>query len=1301
MTLDTLLSFVPSVLHDRVRGGALPSPGVEHAEGIVLVSDISGVTALALSMRDEPRGVERLNAMLNDSFAHLVEVITSAGGDILDFAGDALTAYWPAGEHAAAAAGWAALEAQRRVAEDTRVRLRIGLSCGPLELWTVGGEGGQWFLTQGGAAPAEAAALQAAAGLGDVAVSTGFAAAAGARARTTQSSAGIYRLDAIDGEPPRAPVPDRYGSADRAPDETIAAVRCYVPRSVVDRVIAGHEHFLSELRTVTFAMLRTPGLEQPAHAAELQEVVLGIQRCVYGYDGSLQVGVDDKGITFNIAFGVPPFAHEDVVDRALCAARALDLELTAASVEHGIGVATGLAYCGTLGGAARREYALMSDVPCVAARLAAAGCEHARTAVIYDASTAAAAPPQWVFSAPVALRMKGNDELITSFSSAERVARSGLTRAAIVGRAPQLQRVLELVRDPPERPGGRLVLIEGELGVGKSSLLGVVHEALDERGRHVRVGFADPLERAVPLRAWQAVFSGVLGIDDLDRARVADLLGERVGALAPLLSAALAIDIPSTVASDGLSFEQRMVATRSMLIELLVDDRDANGGLVILLEDAHWFDSASWSLLADVLGLPGVTVVATTRPLAQRPAAPELASMDDVTERVRLDPLTPEQVGQLARVRLGADRIDGRVRDLLVDGCRGNPFFTVEVLRTLVRRDALTVRGGTARLADDAALRVPDSLQAAITAAVDNLSADQQLTLKLASVVGSPFTVDVVASIHPTGRSRSLLTADLDWLIDRELVDADPRHAGSYGFHHALTGEVTYGLMLHEQRRALHRALAEHYESEANDLDQFAAVLAHHWLRAEDDAKAVAYLARAAGVSQINGMPRESVAQGVQAARILGFELETDPAKIGDLLPTQLAEIERLLMGRRPADLAALPELQSPDVAASIGIVLQAMPAAYQSQQAELFALMAIRLLNTTLRFGAGDLAACVYAMYAIVLLGSGTNPEMAYEFSELARSVDASADGANAETVGFIHAWFHSHWRNPFADSVPIALASAEAGMPVGDRLYVCFALATATVLHAQSGAHLDEVIEMSARHGERIGPHSSAAAFHNRLEGQVAKALAGRTRSPASLTSDDCDETDLAAILRTSNFTAVGCYHAAKLRLQYLAGRPKPALRSAERARALLPAYVGLVAQIELTLYGALARLADIADDDDPASRAGALAAARDGLAELERWATRCPQNFAAMAELVRGELGSAEGDHAAADAAFALAEERAAAEGLVHLAALACERRGHAALSDGRAPSPWFAAAAEHYAAWGALAKARELEALAVAG
>ena len=564
----------------------------------------------------------------------------------------------------------------------------------------------------------------------------------------------------------------------------------------------------------------------------------------------------------------------------------------------------------------------------------------------------------------------------------------------------------------------------------------------------------------------------------------------------------------------------------------------------------------------------------------------------------------------------------------------------------------------------------------------------------MASVVGGAFSTGLLGNVHPAAPGEQALAEQLVALVGRGFLVT--RDDGTHEFNHALTREVAYGLMLGDQRRTLHRAVAEHYETTAGDVAHHFHALAHHWRRAEVDEKAVHYLTLAAGQSMANGMPREAAALGIAAAEVLGIDLETDPERIRAAIPGELAEIDRLMAGRRPQHLSQLPALDDEQIGAGIGIVMQAMPAAHQSLQSELFALMAIRNLNLTLRFGSSPLAPGVYAMYATVLRGLGVDSALASEFSELARHTDETGGGMLAPLVDFVHVWFHHHWRQPLRTAFPIAMAGAEAGLAGPDPLYGSFNLAAATTVLAFSGAPLAEVVATGERHLERIGPHSATASFHNRLEAQVAKALAGVTSGLDSLTDPVADEQELADMGESENYNQAAFYHLAKLRLAYLAGDIGTALDRADRAYRLLPSFAGQFGQVELTVLSALAQLADLPRGG--ALRAAALDEAHSKLAELDAWTTGCPENFAHKASLVRGEIAVAEGHPEQAQAAYADAVAQADRDGFPQWAALAAERAGQAAAAAGSADAvTHLTAAADRYRAWGATRMAARLEEL----
>ncbi len=868
----TFASYVPRAVLRRVGSGrVLPdSPAIVTSPAALLLVDITGFTELtAAAVARGPAATEALWRAINGYLGRRVDIVLEHGGDIAKIVGDALIATWPAdaGDPRGAtrlAAACASLLVDDRgdpeVEPGRRLAVKIGLCAGELAELHVGGLDGRYLFLIGGDAVGQMAGL-------------------GARMRTGQvvasAQAWAQLRDVVPGQPLDSGhvLIDARGLAVGAPrgqpeaGGTVPgpAVRGYVPRVSVARIEAGHGPWLAEVRrtSVVFAGIRGLAVAGPGALASFDRVARVGQEVVGRFDGWLkELTVDEKGTTMVAVFGVAPHSHEDDPGRAVAAAAALVEEIGRLGLEVGAGVATGRSICGPVGNERRRDFAVLGSAVNLAARLA----EQAEPGVVLtDGATRDRVQDGRAFERLAAHVIKGMAAPIDVFRLS---LGSEPGQAQVVGRRDELTIADGAVQALMAGTGG-LVVIEGEPGIGKSTLVRAWLARAERAGARPLIGSAFEISASTPYEAWRPILEHLLDMSavvdrEARRSRFLAALGSDPDRLrmAPLLAPILAIDIADNADTDQLSGEVRADNTRDLLVQLL-DDAARRRPLMVAVEDVHWLDSASWSMVDRVVHeIPSVLVVLTTRPGG---ADEQLAVLGETGPRVRLGPLSRDDALTLACLRAGATSIDEAVAAIVETRAGGNPLFVEQL--TFAMRDAgrIVVQRGTVRSADGEAPEsriVPDTIQRVLTTRMDQLPPGEALTLKVASVVGERFELEPVLRVYPIGIDEASLRSHLATLVRLDLIA--PRDGGTrdtFEFRHVIAREVAYDLMLPSQARELHGALARWYEAtHAGDLAPYHGLLAHHWRRAEDHAKAIEHLELAAEQSLRTFANEEAIA---------------------------------------------------------------------------------------------------------------------------------------------------------------------------------------------------------------------------------------------------------------------------------------------------------------------------------------------------------------------------------------------------------------------------------------------------------
>ncbi|HEX4412473.1 MAG TPA: adenylate/guanylate cyclase domain-containing protein, partial [Lacipirellulaceae bacterium] len=901
----TLASYLPKIVLERLAAESVTDRGpvADQRSGAVLIADVSGFTAITEQLAEHGAiGAEQLTDLLNTYFGRVIETITAQGGDIVRFAGDAILAVWTADDCnnirvatcRAAQCGLALQQELRgyRTAAGTELALKIGIGAGDFTCMHLGGQFERWEVLITGVAFVQSFAALDQAKAGQVVVSLSAWSSLQDRFQGTQLQMGSALLEAGPQLVEHATATVSNRSSPCAPEELI---RAYVPGTITARLTAGQKNWIGELRVVSVLFVNLPDLNYATTLDRAQDSIRYLQQELYRFEGSInKLNLDDKGISLLAALGLPPLAHEDDPRRAVSAAMAIRQRLLELGMRSSIGIATGRVFCGSVGSSIRHEYTLMGDVVNLAARLM----QTSLGDIHCDETTRQMSQARIEFQRLADINVKGKAKPVAVFRPLALQRSSSLKHHLMVGRQHEkallrdrLAAFLQTIDDskPTTLGHSTVVSVEGPPGIGKSGLVSDFLDHARKTNAVCYVGSGDAIESSTLYHAWAPIIYQLLGIDSLPRTSaerrtaVLDQLSERhpdLVPIAPLLGNALSIDLPENTETQYITGKARGERTRE-IAQLLIQRAVQSEPLVLVFEDAHWLDSASWKLLAEVVRnvQPLFTILTTRTSLGNDEENYRAISELPITTVLALEPLSRNDIEQLLQNALELRDIPNSLTTAIHRKSDGNPLFAEHLIRIVCERFKTSEADGAAakRIGDwdNHALEFPDTLHGLITSRIDHLPPSPQLALKVASVIGRRFSYDALHDNYPVVTDRVQLRDFLGAGLQAGLLDVDiPGPPAAYQFQHAMAQEVAYSLLLFHQRQQLHQSIAEWYESSGqHEIPSNQPLLAHHWLRAGNDARAAYFFGESGDVALRSGAYaeaanffREAIAADAKAA---------------------------------------------------------------------------------------------------------------------------------------------------------------------------------------------------------------------------------------------------------------------------------------------------------------------------------------------------------------------------------------------------------------------------------------------------
>ncbi len=817
--------------------------------------DISGFTALSERLARRGRiGAEELTEVLNHVFSRMLEVVYAKGGALLKFGGDALLLAFADDDHARIAAE--AAVAMRAVLRESgtlptsvgRVNLRmsVGIHSGTFHLFRVGDSHRELLIT--GPAATATTRMEQTADAGEIVMS--FDTASRLPAGAVGAPKGDGRLlrwrqvvQSGSGPTPARPVP-------------AAVVEACVPRGL--RLRFGHSGGESEHRLASVGFVKFQGVDDliaaegpDTTAAALDAVIRSVQRAADLESVTfLSSDMDANGGKIILTAGVPT-TQEDDEGRLLRAVRMLMDDPLPLPIK--VGVNRGHVFACDIGTAYRRTFTIMGDSVNLAARLMAAappGEIYATPTVLDQART------QFVTDTLEPFAVKGKTELVQAY----RVGAPTGSKSDPYGTLPFRGREKELATLTDAlasaRSGrGSSVLVEAERGAGKTRL--VSEFATSAKPDHVVWMQGEAHRTGVPYASLRNAMRSLLGVDAKDRGQAGrqlvasmERLDDQLLPFAPLLAPIVDADVRSTPQTEAIAGE----FVRQRIADTVVDVLDAAcpGSLLLVAEDAHWFDDTTSEICSRLAG------AATSRQwlpcVIRRPDTDTGYTPSGPQVRMSMTPLSDDVARGLIEVATEAAPLRPHESDGIVSRAGGSPLFLEELLRIVRTTDVDSL---------------PDTLDAVAMREIDALPAIPRRVLRLASVLGRSFERSLL---------RQLLAAEsvdagadpLEDLRAQLMLDSDGQRIR---FRHALLQEACYQSLPFRQRLALHRTVGEIIERHGADGGETAPMLSLHFLAAQDWERTWRYARMAARVAQAAHAPGEEAVhleRAVTSARRLG-----------------------------------------------------------------------------------------------------------------------------------------------------------------------------------------------------------------------------------------------------------------------------------------------------------------------------------------------------------------------------------------------------------------------------------------------
>ncbi len=656
--------------------------------------------------------------------------------------------------------------------------------------------------------------------------------------------------------------PDQFKFCGQCGTRLVSSIPQHRPRRLARHVMPQDHHFDAERRHITVVFCDLVGSTQLSGELDPED----FRRLLHVYQDTCGYAVDQYeghiaqylGDGVLIYFGYPQ-AHEDDSQRAVRCSLEIMSELQqinelqtqyeGINLAVRIGIHTGLVVVDEIGRDESQTSIALGDTPNIAARLQALAdpnsiiISHATYRLagnLFDCELLGPRSLKGVARKMDVFKVIGEKDIAFSYKTQ---ITQGIT--PFIGRENEVQSLI-MTWEEVIKGNGRIALLAGEPGIGKSRLLRVFAQHIKNEPHTWLVCQCIPYYQ-------NSAFYPVINLiknrlqyhsNDSNRVKLEKLEAALsnfdfdVRKTLPIMASLLSVPLTDPSQRLKISPQKQKELTIRILLDWLIRS-SRRRPLLFVIEDVHWADASTLEhlrSLVDAIDRNPIMIILTFHSRFQAP----VQDKSRITS-IRLNRLSRRQIEHMVEEVSNGKIIPPEVIDLILTKTDGVPLFVEELTKMLLESGLLAEEDNTYKLTGSLhTTAVPDTLQDTLMARLDNLGAVKEV-VQCAAVIGREFSFDLIRQIVTL--DENTLKKELNNLVDADILEAqDDRQNIQYTFKQALIQDAAYNSILKSNRKIQHGKIANILEMHFEDfVEQHPEILAHHYAEARQFYHAIRY----------------------------------------------------------------------------------------------------------------------------------------------------------------------------------------------------------------------------------------------------------------------------------------------------------------------------------------------------------------------------------------------------------------------------------------------------------------------------